>query len=82
MATFQQVLWNIDLAAESGAQASLDAHGEFVAPEIVWSFLRTVYQDTEGEVYPEMDILPEGMPRQFQHDYARHCRILMEKRAK
>ena len=77
--THQQVLWNINTAAENAAQASMDAHGEFVAAEIVWDFMRQVCHDMNGEVYGEMLSLPESMPRQFKHDYARHCRVVRDR---
>lgn len=70
--TCQQILWKINTAAEIAAQSSLDAHGDFVSAQDAWEFMLEAFCDD----WSVMGGLPEAMPRQFKHDYARHCRIL------
>lgn len=73
--TFQSILWAIDKAAADAAQSAVDAFGKDVpSPEVAWDFINEQVYGS-GEV-PRPDGLPEFMPRQFEHDYRRHCRIL------
>lgn len=77
--TYQSVLLTIDQVAEEAAEASFDAHGHDVAPEMAWDFIINVLADTDDE---RLAMLPESMPRQFKHDYRRHCRLIREREAK
>lgn len=76
--TFQQVLWAIDEVAQMAAESSFDAHGEAVAPEMAWELIIDMLGSTDDK---RLSLLPDSMPRQFVHDYKRHCRVIQEKRA-
>ena len=77
--TFQQILWSINDAAQHAAEAAVDAFGkEVTGAETAWEFLNE-------QVYGSGDVqrpngLPEFMPRQFGHDYRRHCALLLNGR--
>jgi hypothetical protein len=69
--THQQVFWAINSVAAEAAASSFDAHGYYVPAETAWDFMMNMLADIEDD---RVNLLPRAMPRQFQHDYLRHCR--------
>lgn len=68
----------IDELAMLAAESSIDAHGEPVAPQLAWDFMKEQIAPEDPQVAFLFAHTGENMPRQFQHDYARHCRIILE----
>ena len=46
----------ITQAAQEAAQASMDAHGEYVEAQLAWDFITGVWADTDEPMY---DVLPD-----------------------
>jgi hypothetical protein len=77
--TYQRILWAIDEAAQLAAQSAVDAFGdELPSAQIAWDFLNEQLYGS-GEIERPV-ALPDFLPRQFKHDYRRHCRVLLAKR--
>lgn len=55
------------------AESSIDAHGEPIEPQMAWDFMREQIAPEDPQVEFLFAHAGDNIPRQFIHDYARHC---------
>ena len=63
----------INELARMAAESSIDAHGEPVEPQMAWDFMREQIAPEDPQVEFLFAHAGDNIPRQFIHDYARHC---------
>ena len=71
----------INELAKLAEESAIVAHGEPVEPQMAWDFLKEQIAPEDPHVEFLFAHAGENMPRQFIHDYARHCRTIMERKA-
>ena len=71
----------INELAKLAAESAIDAHGEPVDSQMAWDFMKEQIAPEDPQVAFLFAHAGDNMPRQFIHDYARHCRIIMERKA-
>jgi hypothetical protein len=67
--------------AKLAAESSIDAQGEPVDPQMAWDFMKEQIAPEDPQVEFLFAHTGDNIPRQFQYDYARNCRIISESKA-
>jgi hypothetical protein len=75
-----EALFAIDEIAQWAAESAIDAHGEAVDPLMAWEFMKEQIAPENDRIASLFALIGDEMPRQFQHDYQRHCRIILGSR--